>query len=167
MCNINLLICLVLPGWDGEWQIYMRVFWEARAGVGRSTEVMPNKWSCVLLKPNKWSCVLLKPNKWSCVLLKPHIATPFLSPGRVSGHTIVRVSKTSGRFRNLKGGFSHWRASTPKIFWVAKPTSGHVNASIKLEVFSEDIPHTVLWYYCGTKWPWGVSGITFGFMYPA
>jgi len=23
----------------------------------------------------------------------------------------------------------------------------------KLEVFSEDIPHTVLWYNCGTKCP--------------
>lgn len=25
----------------------------------------------------------------------------------------------------------------------------------KLEVFSEDVPHAVLWYICGTKWPWG------------
>ena len=24
---------------------------------------------------------------------------------------------------------------------------------VKLEVFSEDIPLTVLWYNCGTKWP--------------
>ena len=21
------------------------------------------------------------------------------------------------------------------------------------EVFSEDMPHAFLWYYCGTKWP--------------
>ena len=23
----------------------------------------------------------------------------------------------------------------------------------KLEAFSEDVPHAVLWYICGTKWP--------------
>ena len=29
----------------------------------------------------------------------------------------------------------------------------HVHCTyIKLEVFSEEIPCTVLWYYCGTKW---------------
>ena len=36
----------------------------------------------------------------------------------------------------------------------------------KLEVFSEDIPHAVLWYICRMKWRWGVSGIMFGFTHP-
>ena len=36
-------------------------------------------------------------------------------------------SHCSGRFRNLERGFGHWGANHVRIFWVATPTSGHLN----------------------------------------
>ena len=38
----------------------------------------------------------------------------------------------------------------------------HCHDTIQLEFFSEDIPHAVLWYNCGTEWLWGVVRETAG-----
>ena len=49
----------------------------------------------------------------------------------VSQKHIMQIAYTdmvhSGEFRNLERGFSHWRVKRTQTFWVAMPTSSHVN----------------------------------------
>jgi len=49
----------------------------------------------------------------------PKIGTPVGDPGVAVADLEIQ-----------KGGFSHWRTKRPENFWVATPTSGHVNAYV-------------------------------------
>ena len=42
--------------------------------------------------------------------------------------TRYHVDTYSGGFRNLERGFGQWHAKRTQKFWVATPTSGHINA---------------------------------------
>ena len=81
-----------------------------------------------------------------------------------SSNDFTRSPSVSQKMTNFSGQLSRNMVFTP--ICTSPHKTLYTQEPYRTEVFSEDIPCAVLCYNCGTKWPWGVSGIMFGFMYP-